>query len=804
MRISDSQVFGLVLSNLQRQRLKLLETQKQASSGKKVSDPSDDPAAFGEVVAGKLRLGAVEQRLRNIQFGGGRLDRADGTLDAASSVIARIRELAVDLRNDVHGAPERAIGAKEVRQLLLELQQLANTSVNGHALFTGTSTHGRAEANRIYENITLTDTTDSLVVTVDGVTSGALDLTSLASETFTGAQLAARVQARINADAALAAALRSVTVTWDTDHLVVASNSSGSSSSVNVLSGTSLSALGFTGGSTTNGAEPYAFFARTNQESRNQGGARISTGQVIDKAAVTLDDYLIKFRSATSYDVFNLSSPFAVTAASTNTGGAVRSDAGVVDAGRVTLDNYDVRFNNLYTVTSANNALRFDPGSGAATVTLTAGKYTGSQLATELQTRLNAAGGGNTYTVTFDSPTAQFTIQNNAGNSAAATLSFDDTATTAEDLLGFNPTAVSISVGGAATGNDTQATSGATLFYNVLNSSQATNVYNVTSSNNVVYLNGGAVTLRTGSYTGTQLAAEIQRALGAGYSTAYSTSGGRPSRSFTITNSTGAAVTFNWSNSGATAATLLGFEPTDSAVANGGTDASDFDAGNLAYVSGANVEFDGLRTVINDGAAAGPRTGDSFAVSPGASTLLANQIYASGSAIQFKGLQVTISDGTTGPAANDVFRVLTGIRYQGDSGLQSIEVGDNQTIRTNLPGNQVFSGTTVDMFAGLKNLVAALQGNYGGGIGQGIADVDDAVTQVSNARGEIGALSNRLDNTKQNLDAAKELVIRLLSENEDVDLVKVVSQLTQQELALQVASEAASRVLQNSLLNFLK
>ncbi len=806
MRVSETQIFGASLANIQRSRLRLFEIQKQISSGKKVSEPADDPSAFGEIVAWKTRLGVSEQRLRNIQFAATKLDRADGTLGSVSDLVLRAKELAVDLRNDVNDAAGRAIGAKELRQITLEIQQLANTSVNGHALFTGTSTHGRAVGNAINigtgDALTITaGSNDTLALTVDGT---AATVTVTAGSYTNGNALAAQLQTNINANAALSAANRSVDVTYVNGQLVIASRGNGSTSSVNVTGGAGRTILGFNGGSSTTGDEPFRLFGRTATGARNTGGAQISTGQVTDRGAVTLDDYLIRFTSATAYDVYNISAPVAVTAAATNTGGGVKSDAGVADPTRVTLDNYTIGFENLFTVNSSNNALRINPGSGATTITLTAGRYTGSQLATELQTRLNAAGGGNTYTVGYDASTAKFRIANNAGNASALTLSFDDALTTAETLLGFDATATSVAVGDSTVGNDTATTAGATLMTHVTDTTVGSDIYNITAANNTIYRGGSAVTLRTGSYTGTQMAAEIQRALGTGYTVTYNTAATRPARSFQITNSTGGAVTFNWSNSGATAATLLGFEPTDSVVPNTASDTSDFDAGYTAYVSGAAIAFDGLSVSVANGASSGPRTGDSFGASLGAGSVLTNQTYTSGGAITVNGLQFSISNNTGAPAASDVFRVLTGIQYQGNDGIQNVEVADNQSVKTNLPGNTVFSGTTLDLFAAFKNLIASLTGNYGGGIEQGLSDVDNTITQVSGARGEVGSLENRLDNTKQNLDAAKELLTRALSQSEDADLVKVATELAQRQLVLEVASQALSRVFEATLLNFLK
>ncbi len=97
-------------------------------------------------------------------------------------------------------------------------------------------------------------------------------------------------------------------------------------------------------------------------------------------------------------------------------------------------------------------------------------------------------------------------------------------------------------------------------------------------TNDTIYRNGAAITLDANTYTGAALATNIQtklNAVAAGHTVTYDAA----TRKFTITNNTGSPVTFNWSNSGATAAGVLGYDTVDSTVANGGTDVSDFDAG---------------------------------------------------------------------------------------------------------------------------------------------------------------------------------------------------------------------------------
>ena len=102
------------------------------------------------------------------------------------------------------------------------------------------------------------------------------------------------------------------------------------------------------------------------------------------------------------------------------------------------------------------------------------------------------------------------------------------------------------------------------------------------------------------------------------------------------------------------------------------------------------------------------------------------------------------------------------------------------------------------------DMISALNGNYGGGIQQGLAGVDVAVDQVSSVQGELGALSNRLGATKVSLNETKAFLSNLLSSNEDVDLVSAISSLTLQQQAIEAAGATLNRIFQSSLLNFLK
>ena len=260
-----------------------------------------------------------------------------------------------------------------------------------------------------------------------------------------------------------------------------------------------------------------------------------------------------------------------------------------------------------YVVNGSNNTIMMNSGTS---VTLTSGVYTGGTLAKEVQNQLGA-----NYSVAFDSATRKLSITNNTG--AAVTFNWSNAGATAAKLLGFDNIdsvvaageteksdldigrkafLVKIATGGSTTGAiasratyqfsiDGGATWSANLAVNT-GGADATADITIDATNHTFYRNGAAVTLTNGTYTGATLATEIQtqlNAVQAGHLVSYDAK----TRKFTITNNTGAVETYNWSNAGATAGGVLGFDNVDSTLSNGTNDASDYDAG--MFIDGAGV-----------------------------------------------------------------------------------------------------------------------------------------------------------------------------------------------------------------------
>jgi flagellar hook-associated protein 3 FlgL len=138
MRISTFQFQQQAVSAMLDDQASLSRTQQQLATGRRWLTPADDPAAATQSLDLNQVLQQTEQYQRNIEAASARLSLEETTLQAATDVLQRVRELAVRALNDTLSAEDRRAIAQEVRQHLDSLIGLANTrDANGEYLFAG-------------------------------------------------------------------------------------------------------------------------------------------------------------------------------------------------------------------------------------------------------------------------------------------------------------------------------------------------------------------------------------------------------------------------------------------------------------------------------------------------------------------------------------------------------------------------------------------------------------------------------------------------------------------------------------------
>ncbi len=124
--------------NLSSSQASLSTSMQRLSSGLRVNSAKDDAAglAISDRMTSQIR--GLTQAARNANDGISLSQTAEGALNSASTMLQRVRELAVQSANDTNTAADRKSLQAETGQLLSELDRLATTTqFNGRNLLDG-------------------------------------------------------------------------------------------------------------------------------------------------------------------------------------------------------------------------------------------------------------------------------------------------------------------------------------------------------------------------------------------------------------------------------------------------------------------------------------------------------------------------------------------------------------------------------------------------------------------------------------------------------------------------------------------
>lgn len=147
--------------------------------------------------------------------------------------------------------------------------------------------------------------------------------------------------------------------------------------------------------------------------------------------------------------------------------------------------------------------------------------------------------------------------------------------------------------------------------------------------------------------------------------------------------------------------------------------------------------------------------------------------------------------------------------YNGTADTIDVAIDPSVTLATNLIGSQVFQGAggvycSTNVLDTLDDLATAMETNDAATIRTIVGTLDNALDQVSAATADLGARWNRLDEANFRHVQVKTQLRSLLSDREDVDMIKAASELTIGQQTLEAARASTARILQSSLLDFLR
>jgi flagellar hook-associated protein 3 FlgL len=137
-RISLSQIFSQGLRGMQTSQQRVFNTQGQLSSGVRVQKPSDDPIAAAQILQLNQTQAEIDQYKKNINGGTSALELEDSQMGAITTLLTRVRELAVQAGDGGLAASDRKAIAAEISSRIDELAGIANTrNANGEYIFAG-------------------------------------------------------------------------------------------------------------------------------------------------------------------------------------------------------------------------------------------------------------------------------------------------------------------------------------------------------------------------------------------------------------------------------------------------------------------------------------------------------------------------------------------------------------------------------------------------------------------------------------------------------------------------------------------
>lgn len=144
-----------------------------------------------------------------------------------------------------------------------------------------------------------------------------------------------------------------------------------------------------------------------------------------------------------------------------------------------------------------------------------------------------------------------------------------------------------------------------------------------------------------------------------------------------------------------------------------------------------------------------------------------------------------------------------------DSGIIQFEIGAGVKIPVNLLGTRVFGNPddateTDNVFKITQDFITALGDGDFTAINQAITNFDSRMNKMLDARSDVGAKMNRIELADDRLKDISLNVETLQSKTEDADMAAVISNLKVAENIYQASLSTGSKIIQPTLVDFLR
>jgi flagellar hook-associated protein 3 FlgL len=131
-------------------------------------------------------------------------------------------------------------------------------------------------------------------------------------------------------------------------------------------------------------------------------------------------------------------------------------------------------------------------------------------------------------------------------------------------------------------------------------------------------------------------------------------------------------------------------------------------------------------------------------------------------------------------------------------------VGSGVKVRVDMTGVEAYGNGTTGLFAVLKDISASIRAGDRDQLATNLGQLDKAGDQLKSAVSEIGSRYNRITQMKESAQDRLLSVRSQLSDIEDIDLPKTIMDMQLQQTSYQAALAATAKVIQPSLIDFLR
>lgn len=140
MTVINTNIRAVMVQNaLQANDRNLTSSMQQLSSGKRINSAKDDAAGLAISSRMTQEIQALDQASRNANDAISLIQTAEGSTAEITSMLQRMRELAIQSVNDTNSNDQRGLLDGEFQQLKQQIEQVAqNTQWNGFAILDGT------------------------------------------------------------------------------------------------------------------------------------------------------------------------------------------------------------------------------------------------------------------------------------------------------------------------------------------------------------------------------------------------------------------------------------------------------------------------------------------------------------------------------------------------------------------------------------------------------------------------------------------------------------------------------------------